>query len=575
MAYVDPGTFGTPGPGTIAKSAWADAVQTDIELFANYLPPAASLQGTQYVTTSGNDSHDGLTWGSAKATVAAASSALSGGGVVELGAGSIAFTSAAPPAGVTIRGRGRGLTTLAIASDAGSGHKALDCSASTEAAPIVLEAFTLQGPGSGNFTIGTAPANMDGVFTGSNMQCRNFRVLGFRSGIVVQNSHEQFYTTQSTNNYYNVYNTTGNGNQVFYGCDLTGATRASLVASGAGTYDACSFINTHVGFAPVGLFKEATTTNAGLISDSWADLPFEQCANACIYHVTPTNSDRTISNVAFFDPFFRTVGVGTYFDASLPTAAAVNVSGGCYFTCVRDQTNTAGSATTVFNATGNLPSVFVTDRLPLANDCAGSWLGSEYAAPFFAGQRVKATIVQAAAAVTQGQVVQIQGSSAVKPFGSDNSFSYLGVAAFNAASSAQLAVYVEGACQVLCTQSIPFYGIRLEIDPGTPAQVRPVNTNLGVGVAPASQPPGQYPVIGVSNGGNGGANTLTPIWLYGPAANPAYCSPGQVSALPGASSTYKGQMLIVPGNGSTTADILYVCLLSAAGSYSWKQIVSG
>jgi hypothetical protein len=49
----------------------------------------------------------------------------------------------------------------------------------------------------------------------------------------------------------------------------------------------------------------------------------------------------------------------------------------------------------------------------------------------------------------------------------------------------------------------------------------------------------------------------------------------QVASLPTASAAYKGQLMMVRGNGTTTADVLFVCLMSATGTYSWKQIVSG
>lgn len=48
-----------------------------------------------------------------------------------------------------------------------------------------------------------------------------------------------------------------------------------------------------------------------------------------------------------------------------------------------------------------------------------------------------------------------------------------------------------------------------------------------------------------------------------------------VAALPGASAAFRNQMRIVPGNGTTTADAHFVCLLSATGTYSWKQITAG
>lgn len=48
-----------------------------------------------------------------------------------------------------------------------------------------------------------------------------------------------------------------------------------------------------------------------------------------------------------------------------------------------------------------------------------------------------------------------------------------------------------------------------------------------------------------------------------------------INTLPTASSLYKGHTVIVPGNGTTTADIFYICLMSSTGTYTWKQIVTG
>lgn len=56
---------------------------------------------------------------------------------------------------------------------------------------------------------------------------------------------------------------------------------------------------------------------------------------------------------------------------------------------------------------------------------------------------------------------------------------------------------------------------------------------------------------------------------------PGYLSVGNVSSLPTASSSYRGQIIYVQGNGTTTADVAYMCLMSSTGTYSWKQVVSG
>ena len=48
-----------------------------------------------------------------------------------------------------------------------------------------------------------------------------------------------------------------------------------------------------------------------------------------------------------------------------------------------------------------------------------------------------------------------------------------------------------------------------------------------------------------------------------------------LASLPTASSTYRNRIATVLGNGTTTADTLYICLMSATGTYSWKQVIAG
>jgi hypothetical protein len=54
-----------------------------------------------------------------------------------------------------------------------------------------------------------------------------------------------------------------------------------------------------------------------------------------------------------------------------------------------------------------------------------------------------------------------------------------------------------------------------------------------------------------------------------------YLTVGNVASLPTPSSTYRGQIILVLGNGTSTADTFYICLQSATGTYSWKQIMTG
>lgn len=67
---------------------------------------------------------------------------------------------------------------------------------------------------------------------------------------------------------------------------------------------------------------------------------------------------------------------------------------------------------------------------------------------------------------------------------------------------------------------------------------------------------------------------VTTTHTHSPADDMVLSEP-MIQALPTASAAYKGKTVLVPGNGTTTADIFYICLMSAAGSYSWKQLITG
>jgi len=64
--------------------------------------------------------------------------------------------------------------------------------------------------------------------------------------------------------------------------------------------------------------------------------------------------------------------------------------------------------------------------------------------------------------------------------------------------------------------------------------------------------------------------SLLGIILHGP----LFLGLGSIAGLPEASSSYRGMMIRVEG-GAGVADKLYICMKSAADTYSWVQIASG
>lgn len=78
---------------------------------------AVTAEKTLFVTPRGNNANTGLTLGAAKATIGAALTALGGSGVIQAGHGTITETATwgTVPNGVSIRGAGKGATTIAKA----------------------------------------------------------------------------------------------------------------------------------------------------------------------------------------------------------------------------------------------------------------------------------------------------------------------------------------------------------------------------------------------------------------------------------------------------------------------------
>ncbi|GEM_PF-3097756 len=64
--------------------------------------------------------------------------------------------------------------------------------------------------------------------------------------------------------------------------------------------------------------------------------------------------------------------------------------------------------------------------------------------------------------------------------------------------------------------------------------------------------------------------------LYGDLdLNRYYLTVGQVGQLPPASPMHRGKMIRVLGDGSATADTVYMCMMSSSGRFNWKPLVQG
>lgn len=106
----------------------------------------------------------------------------------------------------------------------------------------------------------------------------------------------------------------------------------------------------------------------------------------------------------------------------------------------------------------------------------------------------------------------------------------------------------------------------------------PLIDYLGILMTPAGTPQtGDMPTRGVSGGWttvqSSLANLNSQLHYDTPSGLPAWKG-GAVTALPTPDSTLQGVICTLAG-GSGVADIAYICLKGAGGSYSWKELVSG
>jgi hypothetical protein len=531
-----------------------------------------------FVSQEGHDRNSGLTWGAAKATVQAALHELPpAGGLIQVGAGHISLdvdqparspagrSYVAPPAGVTIAGLGEKVTTLGVSTDSGQGVYAIDASASSADAPITIANLSLVGPGFHELQIGQPPAAVSGLATGSKLHVHDVVIEGFYAGIEIMSDHEILSRCKSSSNYYNAYVSATHGNQTLIACDFTGAARASVAAGPSGSFDSGTWLAVHVGFAPVGLLKEPALTEPALLSNSWCQIAFEQCANACIYDATPGGSTTTLMAVAFFSPVFAIGGsLSTYYDATLPATAAVDV-GYIDRVDVSCDLSYRSAAATIYSCRRS--GWLRTDKVPAAGDFSSTMALSRYDNEF-----TGALVLAAVQPVSAGSVLQFMGLSSVAPFAGTSPDSYIGTAITSAAADEAVAVATTGLVYLSCSGEVPAGGVGLEIDPDSPTQVRAATSGVTGALGLGMSAPSALPVIAVSNEASDAATETVQARLLARHQPVGYVAPGIVAALPPAGPALRGQILTLSPGAGVATDGVYVCVMSEVAGYEWRQI---
>lgn len=189
---------------------------------------------------------------------------------------------------VDIVGSGKRNTVWKWTSDLGTGKYALrPADMVNDYMRSTIRDLTLYGPRTVD-TLGSAPANMNGLGTAHRVNVERVQVEWFRSGVVIIGDHHSFKDCTFTKNYYGVYwgaDGTNRGDHNFLSCDINGNKFANIATHPVNNIDASVFWGCHIGFAPYGIWAESGTRTSNALSNStFTDCAFEAIGNA-IYAV--------------------------------------------------------------------------------------------------------------------------------------------------------------------------------------------------------------------------------------------------------------------------------------------------
>jgi hypothetical protein len=173
------------------------------------------------------------------------------------------------------RGAGRNASTIRLTVDLGStaGNPVpfiTPAPGITNYNNAVIKDLHIQGPGVFNVPPwgNSLHCHTNGIRTGGGAVYSNLYVTTFFAGVEIVNNHESLYNVFSTQNYYGVSFSdaaTTNGNQTFVACNFIGNSLASIHLSTRNTINTCSFVQTHVGFNPIGILR----TNTQSVATPW------------------------------------------------------------------------------------------------------------------------------------------------------------------------------------------------------------------------------------------------------------------------------------------------------------------
>ena len=159
--------------------------------------------------------------------------------------------------------------------------------------------FSIIGPSSGS-GVGTMPSNDDGLGMGAGDSATNMTIQGFHSGYAFQGDHTFVYQSGASGNYCNIEflpDVGSIGNQRIENDVLVAPRFASVCIAASNQFDSGTVLDTHVGFGPIGWYKEApgyfdpyTPSGSGIITNSSLfDNWWEATGNSAILDASETS----------------------------------------------------------------------------------------------------------------------------------------------------------------------------------------------------------------------------------------------------------------------------------------------
>lgn len=476
---------------------------------------------------------------------------------------------------VGLLGEGQGGTIISFPTDLGDG-----------VVGITMEGLQIDGAwmrslhiqGSGSYAIGVQNCDMDGVQPGQSSKLTDVSVYGFRAAIRIVQDHQIFTNCKFANSYYGVLFDdevdASAGNQQFYSCFIEGNNFACIAVLGRAIIDYCLFMGGNAAFAPYGFYKaDGPVTGAsqrGLMSNTLLDhFAFENIGNAVIWDES-TGSGSGLDTLVSC----RINNPGLAWNA----ACAITGRSTDYAVKLRYAVDT-----TIVMGSGQFrpfdPAVGHAFHVPAASDLRIEMSNSRYPGDtsnlFSPASAVGIEVVRkgqwsartmrAVGAISAGDVLEVAtaASDAVQRY-SGFGTPFAGVAVEGAADGDLVVVARDG-----------FVDINVEGSPVQGQALRPDTTTQhhcaiapSHGSSPTTGIATKAPIIGYARSASGGAQVsarLTPV------PDSYFVKPSNVTALPAASSTYRGQLARIEG-GVGVADGLYICQKKADNTYAWQQV---